>query len=65
MSEKEEWLTRQQVADRLGFAVKTLANWASEKKGPPFTKVGRGRCRYRACDVLTWQIQQFGDDVAG
>lgn len=61
LSDNTEWLTRQQVAELLKYEPKTLANWASEKKGPPFRRVGGGRCRYRLTDVLTWQKEQFGE----
>ncbi|WP_280409124.1 helix-turn-helix domain-containing protein [Nocardia brasiliensis] len=53
------WLTREEVAQRLRFSVKTLANWAAQtpSKGPRFTKVGR-QCRYDLGDVIAWQEAQ-------
>lgn len=39
-----EFYTPEQVAEILGVAVSTLANWRCHKptpKGPPFTKSGR------------------------
>ncbi|WP_280333116.1 helix-turn-helix transcriptional regulator [Nocardia wallacei] len=59
-----QWLTRRQVADMLGFEPKTLANWASEGKGPRFVRVGGGQCRYRLADVVAWQDDQFGSLAA-
>lgn len=65
MSQDTTWLTRAEVARRLRFSEKTLANWASSKppKGPRFTKVG-GHCRYRLCDVVDWQRKLFEDFAA-
>ncbi len=52
------WLTRAQVADRTGFSMKTLANWAAMNppKGPRFIRVA-GRARYLFADVDAWQAQ--------
>ncbi|MET7772389.1 helix-turn-helix domain-containing protein [Nocardia sp. NPDC005366] len=53
------WLTRDEVGERLRFAPKTLANWASENppRGPRFRKVGR-QVRYDLADVVAWQHAQ-------
>lgn len=53
------WLTRPEVADRLRVPEKTLAQWASQRKGPPYARFGR-HCRYRLSDVIDWENQQFG-----
>jgi predicted DNA-binding transcriptional regulator AlpA len=52
----QAYLTRDQVAKRLGLAPKTLANWASEGKGPKFIRFGRkrGRVRYPAEEFEAW-----------
>ncbi|WP_431941613.1 helix-turn-helix transcriptional regulator [Nocardia grenadensis] len=59
--EANDWMTRKQVADLLGYSPKTLANWAGEDppKGPPSIRVGGGRCRYRYADVIDWREQQY------
>ena len=60
----DPWLTRPEVAGRLKIPAKTLAEWASQKKGPPFTKIGRW-ARYRLSDVIAWeQRQATGGDIA-
>ena len=51
------WLTRPEVAERLKIPPKTLAEWASQKKGPPFTKIGRFS-RYRLSEVIAWEQRQ-------
>lgn len=53
------WLTRQEVADRLKVPAKTLAQWASQGKGPQFAKIGRF-ARYKTSDVIDWENAQFG-----
>lgn len=58
------WMTREEVADRLKVAPKTVANWASEEKGPRFAKIGK-RCLYRLIDVQAWENAQFPDCTAG
>ncbi|WP_454195386.1 helix-turn-helix transcriptional regulator [Nocardia sp. Marseille-Q1738] len=52
------YLTRREVSEMLGFSPKTLANWASENRGPKCVRVGGGHCRYRLADVLAWQEAQ-------
>ncbi|MCP9619688.1 helix-turn-helix domain-containing protein [Nocardia otitidiscaviarum] len=56
------WLTREEVAQRTRFTVKTLANWAAQHppKGPRFVKVG-SRCRYPLADLVAWQQAQGGE----
>jgi len=51
------WLTRAEVADRLRVPEKTLAQWASQGKGPKYARFGR-HCRYRLSDVITWENAQ-------
>jgi hypothetical protein len=53
----ETWLTREELARRWKLPPKTLAQWASQHKGPPFSKIGRW-CRYRLTDVVTWESRQ-------
>lgn len=48
------WITRAQLADRIGYSEKTLRNWASEGRGPKFGKFGN-RVRYRLKDIEEWE----------
>ena len=51
-------LTRKQVADYLGIAAGTLANWASAKRlHLPFVRVGRA-IRYREADVAQFVAER-------
>lgn len=54
----DRWITRQQVADREQLPVATLAQWASQGKGPRYARFGR-HCRYRLSDVIAWEQAQF------
>ncbi|WP_067674221.1 helix-turn-helix transcriptional regulator [Nocardia miyunensis] len=49
------WLTRRQLAQRLGLSPKTLANWASAGKGPKFTKKFGNGVRYHIANVEKWE----------
>lgn len=60
----EELLRPEDIATLLGVAKKTLANWRSENKGPPYVKVGR-LARYRLSDVEQWAghaLQNYDGD---
>lgn len=50
------YLTPKELAARYGGAIapKTLANWRSQGKGPPYVKLG-GRVVYALHDVLEWE----------
>ncbi|WP_297624123.1 helix-turn-helix domain-containing protein [Nocardia sp.] len=52
------WLSTNEVAQRLRVPPKTLAVWASARRGPRFARIGRYR-RYRLCDVIAWEQQQL------
>lgn len=54
------WVTRSEVGNRIKVAPKTLAQWATQGKGPRFAKLG-GAVRYRLDDVIAWENQQFND----
>jgi hypothetical protein len=45
------------------MAEKTLAMWGCQGKGPRYAKFG-GQARYRLSDVIAWENEQFGGDVA-
>ncbi|EIC65345.1 hypothetical protein S7W_18670 [Mycobacteroides abscessus M94] len=38
--------------------VKTLAQWASQGRGPKYHKFG-GHVRYRLSDVIAWETSQL------
>ncbi|WP_201359050.1 helix-turn-helix transcriptional regulator [Mycobacterium paraintracellulare] len=50
----DKWLSRQDLANRWGLPVKTLAEWASKRTGPRYAKFGR-HVRYRLSDVIDWE----------
>ena len=56
----ERWLSRGELADRLGLPVKTLARWASKGTGPLYARMGR-HVRYRLSDVLAWEAARVED----
>jgi|SRR6185312_16494264 excisionase family DNA binding protein len=56
----ERWLSRGELAERLGLPVKTLARWASKGTGPLYARMGR-HVRYRLSDVLVWEAARVED----
>lgn len=61
---EDYWLTRPEVGERLKVPVKTLAQWASQGKGPRYHVFGR-HARYRLSDCVAWENAQFSrGDVA-
>jgi predicted DNA-binding transcriptional regulator AlpA len=54
----DQWLTRQELADRYGVPVKTAAQWASKGTGPRYAKFGK-HVRYLLSDVIAWEKKQF------
>jgi excisionase family DNA binding protein len=50
----DRWISRQELAERLGVPPKTTAQWASKGTGPPHAKIGR-HVRYRLSDVVKWE----------
>lgn len=53
-----QWLTPEQLSDRLQIPIKTLTDWRYRGFGPPFTKFGTARCsrvRYKLADVERWE----------
>ena len=58
------WITRPELAIRQKMPEATLAQWASQGKGPKYAKFGR-HVRYRLSDVIAWEnanIVQRTDD---
>lgn len=54
----ERWLSRRELADRLGLPVKTLAQWASMGAGPRYARMGR-HVRYRLSDITDWEGERM------
>ena len=44
-------LTEHEAADLLKTAVRTLRNWRSLRKGPPYRKIGQRAVRYHRADL--------------
>jgi excisionase family DNA binding protein len=53
-----EWLTRDELAERLQIPKQTVAQWASQGYGPRYAKFGR-HVRYALADVVAWEQSQF------
>ena len=53
-------LTPSELADTLGMSTRTLANWRSTGKGPPYVKIGveghqdRRKVRYQRAVAERW-----------
>jgi predicted DNA-binding transcriptional regulator AlpA len=56
----DRWLSRQELADRYGLPVKTIAQWASKGTGPLYARMGR-HVRYRLSDVVDWESARIDD----
>lgn len=54
----DNWLTRQELADRWKIPPATLAQWASQGKGPVYVKLGGHQVRYALTDVLAYEQSQ-------
>jgi len=52
--EPDVWITRPELASRQKLPRATLAQWASQGKGPKYAKFGR-HVRYRLADVIAWE----------
>jgi hypothetical protein len=37
----KDYISRDQLADKIGKSVKTLVRWGLDGKGPPVTRIGR------------------------
>ena len=62
--ETDVWLTRQELADRWKMPAATLAQWASQGKGPRYHRFGR-YARYKLTDCISWEDAQVsGGDAA-
>jgi excisionase family DNA binding protein len=52
------WLSRKDLADRLGVPNKTPAEWATKGTGPKYARFGR-HVRYRLSDVIAWEDERL------
>jgi len=52
------WLTRPQAATYTGYSPKTLANLASQDRGPAYRRFGGGRVLYELADLDSWIMAQ-------
>lgn len=59
-----EYLTPAEMAAIVKVPVKTLSNWRSIRKGPPFTKVV-GQVRYPAASAAAWLAEATQAGAAG
>lgn len=54
----DEWLTPTELAERLGLAKSTLANWRCAGTGPAYVRVAGGVVRYPTVEVAAWMAAQ-------
>jgi predicted DNA-binding transcriptional regulator AlpA len=52
-------LTPEDVAAITGLSVETLAQWRSQKRGPPYLKISRNCVRYRQSDLDGWVAERI------
>ena len=60
MGEDDRWLSRKELATRLGVPEKTPAQWATKGTGPRYARFGR-HVRYRLSDVIAWEQKQLAE----
>ena len=53
------WISRQELAERLGVPVKAAAEWACKGTGPRYARFGK-HVRYRMDDVVEWESSKLG-----
>lgn len=54
------WLSRKELAERLGVPEQTVSYWAKTGRGPRYARFGR-HVRYRLSDIEAWEDEQFID----
>jgi len=52
-------LTAEEVAAQTSLSVETLAQWRSQRKGPPHVKISRNCVRYRQSDLDGWLVERI------
>lgn len=57
---QQRWLSRRELADRLGLPVRTLEKWAWKGTGPRYARMGR-HVRSRVSDIVEWEAARVGD----
>lgn len=62
--ELPELMSQEQVAEYLGVALQTLANWRTMNKGPRYTKIG-GAVQYRKVELIEWLESQTRPQSGG
>ena len=62
----ERWLSREEVASRLGLHPETLRRWALKDEGPPALRIGK-LLRYREDELEAWLESRRvgGEPVSG
>ena len=55
-------LTREDAARFLGITAATLADWASKKRGPPYTDLGQA-AKYPLSGLVEWKAKQMKNVV--
>jgi len=54
MTEKNDLLTPEQVAEILGVKPTTVQTWRARRVGPPYIRVGHRTVRYSAAALQEW-----------
>ena len=55
---ESQWLSRADLAGRLGIPESTVKYWATRGRGPRYARFGN-HVRYRLADVEAWEEEQF------
>lgn len=53
-----DWLTHEEVGERLGFTTATLKKWRVTGDGPKFTRLSPRRVVYFADDIRAWEASR-------
>ncbi len=57
MDSRNSLLSPKQAAEFLGVSLDTLAQWRSQRRGPPYVKLEGRLVRYRAADLESYLAQ--------
>ena len=52
-------LTPKDVSEITGLSIETLAQWRSQRRGPPYVKFSRNCVRYRQSDLDGWVLERI------
>ena len=61
---QHEYMNRQEAADFLRVSVHTLADWASQRKGPKMYRIGR-RVLYKKGDLIDFVENSSKEKFSG